>query len=116
MDRHYIIMPWPEIQDWMEEPDFKDHSYLMNDDRGVEEYGSSTYFVDVLWMTERQNYYKMIEDYVVQLINRGQVLVPDEYRKDFLDACERHNESPLEASLIGPGNKPCPNVKAYFSV
>lgn len=105
MDRHYIIMTWPEVQDWMEEPDFRDHSYLMNDDRGVEEYGSSAYFVDVLWMTERQNYYQMIEDYVVQLINKGQVLVPDKYKKDFLDACERHNEFPEELSLVAFGKE-----------
>lgn len=45
----YIVVRWPEIQDLMSCEGFKSHSYLINDDKGMEDFGSSAYFVDEDW-------------------------------------------------------------------
>lgn len=49
MSERFIIIQWPEVQELMDEIGFKEHSYLINDDLGVEEYGSSAYFVEEDW-------------------------------------------------------------------
>lgn len=45
----YRVITWPEIQDLMVEDGFKEHSYLINDNKGMEDFGSSAYFVDTDW-------------------------------------------------------------------
>lgn len=45
----YRVVTWPEIQDLMVEDSFEEHSYLINDNKGMEDFGSSAYFVDVDW-------------------------------------------------------------------
>lgn len=49
MRERFIIIQWPEIQDFMDEDFFEEHSYLINDTKGMEEYGSSAYFVEEDW-------------------------------------------------------------------
>ena len=49
MDK-YIVIQWPEIQELMEIEGFRDNSYLINDEKGLEEYGSSAYFVNTKWL------------------------------------------------------------------
>lgn len=49
MRERFIIVPWPEIQEFMDKRGFDGHSYLINDDKGMEEYGSSAYFVEEDW-------------------------------------------------------------------
>lgn len=46
----YIIVEWPESQRFMIMPDFNDHTYLINDEKGVEIHGSSAYFMDEEWV------------------------------------------------------------------
>lgn len=46
----YTVITWPDIQTYMEEPDFEEHSYLINDDKGIEDFGSSAYFVETEWL------------------------------------------------------------------
>ena len=46
----YTVITWPDIQTYMEEPDFEEHSYLINDDKGIEDFGSSAYFVEAEWL------------------------------------------------------------------
>ena len=41
----YIIVVWPESQMLMEQDWFQDECHLINDDKGIERYGSSAYFV-----------------------------------------------------------------------
>ena len=45
----YIAISWPESQELMDKEGFESHSYLINDDRGLEDFGSQAYFVDELW-------------------------------------------------------------------
>ena len=52
----YIIVPWPESQDYLQEPDI----HLINDDDGYELYGSSAYFVPL-------NIYEKITGTIVTL-------------------------------------------------
>lgn len=50
----YEVVQWPEIQLLMDEPWFNE-CILINDDMGVETYGSSAYYVP----TERLNLIKI---------------------------------------------------------
>ena len=45
----YVAVSWPESQELMDKEGFESHSYLINDDRGLEDFGSQAYFVDELW-------------------------------------------------------------------
>jgi hypothetical protein len=46
----YTVIQWPEIQNLMNLEGFKDHSYLINDEKGIEDFGSSAYFIQVDWL------------------------------------------------------------------
>jgi hypothetical protein len=43
----YVVVCWPESQELMEHPEFNTRCYLINDDKGIEDFGSSAYFVPV---------------------------------------------------------------------
>jgi len=64
----YIIVVWPEIQDLVGLEGFAKNTHLINDDQGVEEHGSSAYFVkqvwyerEMRWISDQQDAY---EEYV----------------------------------------------------
>lgn len=44
------IVTWPESQDIMERSDYFDHCWLINDDEGLECYGSSAYVCESDWL------------------------------------------------------------------
>lgn len=46
----YEVITWPEVQELMSLDGFREHSYLVNDDKGIEDFGSSAYFVDIDWL------------------------------------------------------------------
>ena len=48
----YEIIQWPEIQALMEKEGFQDNAYLINDEQGLSEYGSSAYFVNKEWLNK----------------------------------------------------------------
>lgn len=48
----YTVITWPEIQNLMVKDGFEDNSYLVNDDKGIDDFGSSAYFVDFDWLQE----------------------------------------------------------------
>ena len=48
----YIVLTWPEIQNLMVKEDFEEHSYLINDDKGLNDFGSSAYFIEKNWYDE----------------------------------------------------------------
>ena len=41
----YVVIQWPDIQAFMEYPEFATDCFLVNDERGMEVFGSSAYFV-----------------------------------------------------------------------
>lgn len=45
----YIIIQWPESQHLFELPEFESNCHLINDDKGLDLYGSSAYFVNEDW-------------------------------------------------------------------
>ena len=45
----FIVITWPEIQDFMERPGFEENSLLINDGILYEEYGDSAYMVRKEW-------------------------------------------------------------------
>lgn len=49
MQEKYIVITWPDIQYYMDLPGFKEHSHLINDELGLETYGSSAYFIEETW-------------------------------------------------------------------
>ena len=46
----FEIICWPEIQLLMDEEGFEENAFLINDEKGIEEYGSSAYFVNSEWL------------------------------------------------------------------
>lgn len=49
MGNDYIVITWPDVQELFEVEGFRENSYLINDDKGIEDFGSSAYFVDKSW-------------------------------------------------------------------
>lgn len=49
METKYLIVTWPDIQHIMDLDGFDKHSYLINDEQGIEDFGSSAYFVLEEW-------------------------------------------------------------------
>ena len=49
MGDNYVVVQWPESQELMGLDDFKDNSFLINDEKGIDIYGSSAYFVNADW-------------------------------------------------------------------
>ena len=46
----YVVVTWPDSQNLMDREGFSENSYLVNDDKGIEDFGSSAYFVDEDWL------------------------------------------------------------------
>lgn len=46
----FVVVEWPEIQDLMDLEGFEDNAHLINDERGLDKYGSSAYFVSEEWL------------------------------------------------------------------
>lgn len=51
----YVVVTWPDSQDLMTKAGFRENSYLINDDKGIEDFGSSAYFVDEDWLNNADN-------------------------------------------------------------
>ena len=52
----YEIVTFPEVQSLKEKAGFEEHSYLLNDAKGLDEFGPSTYFVDTDWLKKVNTY------------------------------------------------------------
>lgn len=51
----YIVIQWPEIQKLMDKEGFRENSFLVNDPLGLDEFGSSAYFVNEEWLNTVNN-------------------------------------------------------------
>lgn len=50
MNDTYEIVCWPDVQHLFELEGFYDNSYLVSDNKGLEDFGSSAYFVNSKWL------------------------------------------------------------------
>ena len=48
----FEVVCWPESQTLMGIDGFDENAYLVNDDKGLLEFGSSAYFVNRRWLEE----------------------------------------------------------------
>ena len=48
----YIIIEWPEIQEYMSYEGFRENACLINDESWLDQYGSSSYFVNESWINQ----------------------------------------------------------------
>ena len=78
----YEIIQWPEIQDLMEKDGFNENAYLVNDENGINEYGSSAYFVSKEWLDKAKNTQKE-KVYVVSILIENHDDAPCDYHKVF---------------------------------
>ena len=46
MKETYEVITWPDIQYFMDIPGFRENAYLINDSKGLDDFGSSAYFVN----------------------------------------------------------------------
>jgi hypothetical protein len=51
----YGVMTWPESQELMDMKGFRDNTWLINDEEGLDMYGSSAYVYDLDWYKENQD-------------------------------------------------------------
>lgn len=58
----YEVITWPRIQELMTLEGFRENSYLINDEKGMKDFGSSAYFVDIDWLMEVENKIEMTEE------------------------------------------------------
>jgi hypothetical protein len=55
MKNLYIPVTWPDIQYFMDKEGFDDNTYLILDDNGMAEFGSSAYFINYEWYKKQLN-------------------------------------------------------------
>lgn len=48
----FVPVCWPEIQDLMHMHGFEQNAFLINDEKGMERFGSSAYFVSAEWLAD----------------------------------------------------------------
>ncbi len=48
----YVVVSWPDSQDLMGKPGFRENAYLVNDTTGIQVFGRSAYFVDKEWLAK----------------------------------------------------------------
>ena len=53
MDNLFEIVLWPEVQELMDREGWEDNSYLANDDKAIDDFGSSAYFVRKSWLDKQ---------------------------------------------------------------
>lgn len=46
----FEVVCWPDVQHLMELEGFRENAYLVNDDKGMLEFGNSAYFVRSEWL------------------------------------------------------------------
>jgi len=46
---NYIIITWPDSQKFMDLDGFEENSILINDDRGIDEYGPCAFLINRDW-------------------------------------------------------------------
>ena len=51
----YDVVLWPDSQDLMELDGFDENSYLINDEEGLEMFGSSAYVVSKMWLDSQNS-------------------------------------------------------------
>lgn len=49
MENIYVVVCWPDIQDYMDLDGFDENAYLINDSKGLDDFGSSAYFINKAW-------------------------------------------------------------------
>ena len=52
METKYVVVTWPDSQLLMEHRGFSKNCFLINDENGLETFGSSAYFVDENWLAK----------------------------------------------------------------
>lgn len=54
MQEKFIVVTWPDSQNLMEYEGFEENCHLIDDESGLDQYGSSAYFVNEDWLRERE--------------------------------------------------------------
>lgn len=52
----YTVVTWPEVQLLLDSEGFREHSYLISDEQGLDDFGSSAYFVETEWILKNKGY------------------------------------------------------------
>lgn len=50
----FVVVQWPESQELMDKPGFEENCFLINDDNGLNKFGSSAYFVNKQWLEQSE--------------------------------------------------------------
>ena len=58
---NFEVVCWPESQMYMELDGWEDNSYLVNDEHGLDDFGSSAYFVNSEWLKNANDKLTLID-------------------------------------------------------
>lgn len=51
----YVAMSFPEVQNLFEQEGFDNNTYLINDEKGIKDFGPCAYFVKKEWLNKVNN-------------------------------------------------------------
>ncbi len=51
-EEKYIVVPFLEVQSLFEKEGFDDNTYLINDEKGIKDFGPCAYFVKKEWLNK----------------------------------------------------------------
>lgn len=71
-EEEYVAMSFPEVQTLFEKQGFDDNAYLINDEKGIKDFGPCAYFVKKEWLNKVNNY---VENNTIILKNQEQSLL-----------------------------------------
>lgn len=57
-EEYYEAMSFPEVQSLFEKEGFDDNAYLINDEKGIKDFGPCAYFIKKEWFNKINNYDK----------------------------------------------------------
>lgn len=98
----YEIIQWPQVQDLMDKEGFHENSYLVNDEQGINQYGSSAYFVKREWLDKTIEAPKQ-KVYIVSTLTESREYEPSDYHKvfaNFFDAIS-YKKGQVEECMCG---------------
>lgn len=63
----YTVVTWPDVQYLMDKEGFEENSHLINDEKGLDKYGSSAYFVNFAWASAIDPYISLTPEQLKEL-------------------------------------------------
>lgn len=92
MEEEFIAVTWPSCQELMELDGFRENSYLINDEKGLDDFGSSAYFINKKWYEEMVKNNENCTPNIKSGLDEMKVLDNIRSQMDWLDKYNKEHE------------------------